>query len=136
MFFDITSMQPDDLERAQDAAKDYINKQMHPADLVAVVSLDDTLSLDQDFTANKDLLLKAVNDYAGTQGAGYQPGATSTTQSGGGRQLLHAGRAGVQRPEYRPRALRASRTSRSRSTYLNEKKSLLYFSGGISARRH
>ena len=40
MFFDITSMQPEDLERAQDAARNYINKQMHPADLVAVVSLD------------------------------------------------------------------------------------------------
>ena len=46
MFFDITSMQPDDLDRAQDAARNYINKQMHPADLVAVVSLDATLSLD------------------------------------------------------------------------------------------
>ena len=44
MFFDITSMQPEDLERAQDAARNYINKQMHPADLVAVVSLDQSLS--------------------------------------------------------------------------------------------
>ena len=34
MFFDITSMQPEDLERAQDAARNYVNKQMHPADLV------------------------------------------------------------------------------------------------------
>jgi VWFA-related protein len=36
MFFDITSMQPEDLERAQDAARDYINKKMQTADLVAV----------------------------------------------------------------------------------------------------
>src|ERR1700722_7119623 len=79
MFFDITSMQPEDLERAQDAARNYVNKQMHPADLVAVVSLDQSLSLDQDFTANKQLLLNAVNAYSGTQGAGFQSGATSTT---------------------------------------------------------
>src|SRR5580704_724418 len=31
MFFDLTSMQPEDLERAQDAARNYINKQMQPA---------------------------------------------------------------------------------------------------------
>src|SRR5580693_9962529 len=79
MFFDITSMQPEDLERAQDAARNYINKQMHPADLVSVVSLDQSLSLDQDFTANKQQLLNAVNAYSGTQGAGFQSGATSTT---------------------------------------------------------
>ncbi len=44
MFFDITSMQPEDPERAQDAARNYINKQMQPADLAAVVSLDSSLS--------------------------------------------------------------------------------------------
>src|SRR6202044_1815654 len=35
MFFDLTSMQPEDLERAQDAARNYINHQMQPADVVA-----------------------------------------------------------------------------------------------------
>ena len=79
MFFDITSMQPDDLERAQDAARNYINKQMQPADLAAVVSLSNSLSLDQDFTASKQLLLNAVNAYSGTQGSGFESGATSTT---------------------------------------------------------
>jgi VWFA-related protein len=79
MFFDLTSMQPDDIDRAQDAARNYIDKQMHPADLVAVVSLNDTLSLDQDFTENKNLLLKAVNSYGGSQSEGFAAGATSTS---------------------------------------------------------
>src|SRR6204780_1843807 len=39
MFFDITSMQPEDLERAQDAARNYVNRQMQPPDLVARFSL-------------------------------------------------------------------------------------------------
>ena len=78
MFFDLTSMQPEDVERAQEAARNYINKQMRPADLVAMVSLDTTLSLDQDFTANKQLLLRAVNSYSGTEGQGFDAGATST----------------------------------------------------------
>ena len=89
MFFDITSMQPEDLERAQDAARNYINKQMQPADLVAVVSLDQSLSLDQDFTANKQLLLNAVNAYSGTQGAGLSIGSHQHHQPGGRHHLLH-----------------------------------------------
>ena len=130
MFFDITSMQPDDLDRAQDAARNYINKQMHPADLVAVVSLDTTLSLDQDFTSSKDLLLKAVNSYNGTQGAGYGLGATSTSN-----QVEDASSFTPDESEYNDlntdRELFALEDISKSLAYLNEKKSLLYFSGGI-----
>jgi VWFA-related protein len=130
MFFDLTSMQPDDLDRAQDAARNYINKQMHPADLVAVVSLDNTLSLDQDFTASKDLILKAVNSYNGTQGSGYSPGATSTSN-----QVEDASSFTPDESEYNDintdRELFAIEDISKSLAYLNEKKSLLYFSGGI-----
>ncbi len=130
MFFDITSMQPDDLDRAQDAARNYINKQMHPADLVAVVSLDATLSLDQDFTASKDLLLKAVNAYGGTQGSGFGAGATSTSN-----QVEDASSFTPDESEYNDintdRELFALEDISKSLAYLNEKKSLLYFSGGI-----
>jgi VWFA-related protein len=130
MFFDITSMQPDDLDRAQDAARNYINKQMHPSDLVAVVSLDTTLSLDQDFTSSKDLLLKAVNSYNGTQGAGYGLGATSTSN-----QVEDASSFTPDESEYNDlntdRELFALEDISKSLAYLNEKKSLLYFSGGI-----
>ena len=130
MFFDITSMQPDDLDRAQDAARNYINKQMHPADLVAVVSLDATLSLDQDFTASKDLLLKAVNAYGGTQGSGFGAGATSTSN-----QVEDASSFTPDESEYNDintdRELFAIEDISKSLAYLNEKKSLLYFSGGI-----
>jgi VWFA-related protein len=130
MFFDITSMQPDDLDRAQQAARDYINKQMHPADLVALVSLDATLSLDQDFTANKDLILKAVNAYGGTQGSGFGAGSTSTTN-----QVEDASSFSPDESEYNDmntdRELFALEDISKSLAYLNEKKSLLYFSGGI-----
>jgi VWFA-related protein len=130
MFFDITSMQPDDIDRAQDAARDYINKQMHPADLVAVVSLDNTLSLDQDFTANKQLLLKAINAYSGPQAAGFAPGATSTTN-----QVEDSSSFTADESEYNDintdRELFAIEDIAKSLTWLNEKKSLLYFSGGI-----
>lgn len=130
MFFDLSSMQPEDLDRAQEAARDYINKQMHPADLVAVVSLDATLSLDQDFTASKDLLERAVNSYSGTQGTGFQAGATSTTN-----QVEDASSFTPDESEYNDlntdRELYAIEDISKSLAYLNEKKSLLYFSGGI-----
>jgi VWFA-related protein len=130
MFFDITSMQPEDLERAQDAARNYLNKQMQPADLVAVVSLDQSLSLDQDFTANKQQLLNAVNKYSGTQGAGFQSGATSTTN-----QVEDTTAFSPDEQEYNDvntdRELFAFEDIAHSLAYINEKKSLLYFSGGI-----
>ncbi|MGA7352414.1 MAG: VWA domain-containing protein, partial [Acidobacteriaceae bacterium] len=108
----------------------YINKQMHPADLVAVVSLDATLSLDQDFTASKDLLLKAVNAYGGTQGSGFGAGATSTSN-----QVEDASSFTPDESEYNDintdRELFALEDISKSLAYLNEKKSLLYFSGGI-----
>jgi VWFA-related protein len=103
---------------------------MHPADLVAVVSLDATLSLDQDFTSSKDLLLKAVNSYNGTQGAGYGLGATSTSN-----QVEDASSFTPDESEYNDlntdRELFALEDISKSLAYLNEKKSLLYFSGGI-----
>lgn len=130
MFFDLTSMQPEDVERAQDAARNYIEKQMRPADLVAIVSLNTTLSLDQDFTANKQLLLRAVNSYSGAAGQGFEAGATSTTN-----QVEDATSFTPDEEEYNDintdRELFAIEDIAKSLTYLNEKKSLLYFSGGI-----
>jgi VWFA-related protein len=130
LFFDLTSMQPDDVERAQDAARHYIQKQMAPADLVAVTSLDTDLSLDQDFTANKDLLLKAVNSYSGGEGQGFQPGATSTTNQAEDTTSFTADES-----EYNDlntdRELFAIEDISKSLASINEKKSLLYFSGGI-----
>ena len=54
MFFDLSSMQPEDIDRAVESAQDYVNKKMQPADLVALVSLDTGLSMDQDFTSDHD----------------------------------------------------------------------------------
>jgi VWFA-related protein len=130
MFFDITSMQPEDLDRSQKAARNYINRQMQPADLVAVVSLDTSLSLDQDFTQNKQLLLAAVNSYSGDQSSGFQAGATSTTN-----QVEDTTSFTADEQEYNDlntdRELFAIASVSKSLAYITEKKSMLYFSGGI-----
>ena len=79
MFFDLTSMQPEDLDRCVKAARDFLTNKMQPADLVALVSLDQTLKVDQDFTSDKAALANEVGIYNGTEGQGFAQGATSTS---------------------------------------------------------
>jgi hypothetical protein len=47
LFFDVSSMQPDEVDRATNAAQNYVDKQMVAADLVSIVSLGDTLSVNR-----------------------------------------------------------------------------------------
>jgi VWFA-related protein len=130
LFFDTTSMQPDDLDRVQQAATDFIKSKMQNADLVSVVSLGDTLSLDQDFTSDKALLLRAVSHYAGGSGQGFAEGATSTTN-----QVEDSTAFTADETEYNDlntdRELYAIASIAEALGPINQKKSLIYFSGGV-----
>ncbi len=130
-FFDLVSMQPEDLDRSVEAARNYINKQMQAADLVALVSLNTGLSLDQDFTADKQTLLRGVGRYNGSEGQGMQQGATSTTNQAEDTSSFTADES-----EYNDvntdRELYAIGSIAKSLAYINQKKSLLYFSGGLT----
>jgi len=131
MFFDLTSMQPEDLDRSVEAARDFLKNKMQPADLVALVSLDTTLKVDQDFTADKDALIKEVAAYNGTEGQGFAQGATANSN-----QVEDSSGYTPDESEYNDvntdRELFALRAVARSLEKINEKKSLLYFSGGIS----
>jgi len=131
MFFDLTSMQPEDIERSVNAAKDFLRTKMQPADLVALVSLDTSLSVDQDFTSDKDALINKVGAYNGTDGQAFQPGATSTTN-----QVEDTTAYPPDESEYNDmntdRELFALKAISKSLEKISVKKSLLYFSGGIS----
>ncbi|HLY60778.1 MAG TPA: VWA domain-containing protein [Terriglobia bacterium] len=60
LFFDMSSMQVDDLMRALKGATDFVHTRMTPADLVAVVSYTSTLNINQDFTNDRDVLEKTL----------------------------------------------------------------------------
>lgn len=130
MFFDLTSMQPEDLDRAVEAAQAFFKSKMQPADLVALVSLGDTLKVDQDFTADKDVLMREVGAYNGTESQGFTPGATSNTN-----QVEDTTAYTTDESEYNDintdRELFALRTVAQALAKINEKKSLLFFTGGI-----
>ncbi|HJY35159.1 MAG TPA: VWA domain-containing protein, partial [Vicinamibacterales bacterium] len=59
LFFDLSSMQPEELTRVVAAARTYTG-QLTPADLVAVVSLSTTWRVLQDFTADRARLDRVV----------------------------------------------------------------------------
>lgn len=131
MFFDLTSMQPEDLDRSVLAAQDFLKKKMQPADLVALVSLGDTLKVDQDFTADKNSLINEVAVYNGTEGQGFAQGATANSN-----QVEDTTGYTADESEYNDlntdRELFALRAVSKSLEKITEKKSLLYFSGGIS----
>jgi VWFA-related protein len=131
MFFDLTSMQPEDLERCVDAAQAFLKTKMQPADLVALVSLGDTLNVDQDFTADKNALINEVGAYNGTESQGFAQGANSNTN-----QVEDTTAYTPDESEFNDlntdRELFALRAISQSLSKINEKKSLLYFSGGIS----
>ncbi len=60
LFFDLSSMQPDELMRALKAANDFVANRMTPADLIAVVTYSSSLRVTQDFTNDRDSLKKAL----------------------------------------------------------------------------
>ena len=131
MFFDLTSMQPEDLDRSVLAAQEFLKNKMQPADLVALVSLDTSLKVDQDFTSDKNALVNEVAVYNGTEGQGFAAGATANSNqvedtTGYTPDESEFNDMNTDRELY---ALRAVAKSLEKIT---EKKSLLYFSGGIS----
>jgi VWFA-related protein len=130
MFFDLTSMQPEDLDRSVQAAQDFLRKKMQAADLVALVSLGDTLKVDQDFTADKNALINEVAVYNGTEGQGFAAGATANSN-----QVEDTSGYTPDESEYNDintdRELFALRAVAKSLEKITEKKSLLYFSGGI-----
>ncbi|QEE31202.1 VWA domain-containing protein [Terriglobus albidus] len=132
IFFDLSSMQQSDIDRGVDSAKEYINKKMAPADLVAVVSMDTSLKLVQDFTADQNALLRAVGSFNGTEGQGFANGGNGDSEG----TADDASSFVVDDSEYN-----ALNTDRSMYAILqvakslervDQRKSLLYFSGGLT----
>ena len=130
-FFDLTSMQPEDIDRSVEAARDFLTHKMQPADLIALVSLDTALKVDQDFTSDKDKLAAEIGMYNGTEGSAFAQGATANSN-----QVEDASGYTPDESEYNDintdRELYALRAISKSLERINQKKSLLYFSGGLT----
>ena len=132
LFFDLSSMQPDEIDRATTAAQNYVDKQMVAADLVSVVSLGDTLSVNQDFTSDRALLKKALQAFNLGAGGGFEAGSTGTTEGTAETDQSFT----VDDTEYNifntDRRLQALRSIADKLAHIEEKKSLIYFSSSAT----
>jgi len=131
LFFDLADMEPDEIERAVNAAQSYVDKQMLPADLVSIVSLGSSLQLNQDFTADHDRLKGVLQSFNPGTGQGYEAGATGTTEDTPDTGTPFT----VDDTEYNifntDRRLEALRSIAQSLAKVEQKKSLIYFSSGM-----
>jgi VWFA-related protein len=131
LFFDLSGMQPDEIDHSVTAAENYVDKQMAAADLVSIVSLGSSLQVNQDFTSDHALLKKALQALNPGAGQGFEEGSTGTTEG----TADTGGSFTADDTEYNifntDRRLEALRSVAERLSNVQQKKSLIYFSSGI-----
>ncbi|HXZ42268.1 MAG TPA: VWA domain-containing protein, partial [Terriglobales bacterium] len=125
------AMEPDEIDRAITSAVRYVDTQMAPADLVAIVSLGSSLLVNQDFTTDHDLLKKELLAFNTGSGQGFEEGSTGSTEGTPDTAQPFT----VDDTEYNifntDRRLEALRSVAERLSHVQQKKSLIYFSSGM-----
>ena len=132
LFFDLSSMQPEELQRAVKAAHDYVDQKLSPVDLIAVASFSTSLQVDQDFTADRALLGDAIDAYGGANGAGFENGTTGDpedTSDNGNAFTADDTEFNIFNTD---RRLDALQTLSDELSGIEQKKSVIYFSSGMS----
>jgi VWFA-related protein len=132
LFFDFSAMEPDQIDRAVDAAKKYVNSKMQPADLIAIVSLSTNMRLDLDFTDNKSKILSMLNAYNSDSGQGFDNGTTGSSEGAAETSGAFTADDTDFNTFSADRKLLALQSLVQSVGKLSQKKSLIYFSNGIS----
>jgi len=132
LFFDFSAMDPEQIDRAVGAAKKYVNGKMQSADLIALVSLSTSMRLDLDFTADKTKILSTLSAYNSSSGQGFDNGSTGSAEGA----AESGGSFTADDTDYNTfsadRKLLALQSLIQSVGKLSQKKSLIYFSNGIS----
>ena len=137
LLFDTSSMQPEDVQKAADAALAWAGTKMSPADLVAVASIGSTLQVLQDFTTDKDAVHRALSAFAASDGTAYAEVDASTMASDEAADAsvssdttvdVSAQELDTFNNDVR---LRGIKTICDGLAELQQKKALLYFSSGM-----
>jgi len=133
LFFDFSGMETDEVDRSVNAAVKFVDKQMTPADLVALVSLSSSLQVDQDFTSDKQLLAQKLHAYNSSEGQGMANGTEAGTAEGtadtGGSYVADDSDYNQFNTDRKLQALQALVDKLGR---IEQKKSIIYFSNGVS----
>ncbi len=134
LVFDVSSMQPEDVQRAVDSAKKYVDTQMSPADMVAIATVGSTLSVLTDFTADREKVSSALATLAFTDGTATEAPAASTaaTDEAAAAATDDATPDTAELDLFNNDVrLRALKTIAESLASIEQKKSILYFSAGM-----
>ena len=130
LLFDLSSMQPEELQRAFDSARDYVERRLAPADVMAITSLSTSLQVIQDFTADRAALISAINRLSGVEGMGFEEAAVVDPTD-----VVDTGFA-ADDTEFNvfntDRRLEALKSLADAMAGIEQKKSVVYFSSGMT----
>ena len=130
MFFDMTSMPIQDQIRAQDSAVKFIKTQITPSDLVAIMSFSADVKVVEDFTDDRDKLIKDIKGLTIGEGQGFDLADTSDAAADTGAAIQ------IDDSEFNifntDRQLSALETAAKMLGTLPEKKALVYFASGMT----
>lgn len=130
LYFDMTAMPPAEQLRALSAAQQFIRTQMTTADLVAILRYQGgAVDILQDFTADRNRLLSILETMFVGEGQGSAESVDDASSSDTGAAF------GQDDAEFNvfntDRQLSALETAARILGHLSEKKSLVYFAGGL-----
>jgi len=130
LYFDMTTMGPEDQERALFAAEKFIRTQMSPADLISIMRYaGGSVDVLQDFTADRNRLLSILQTLVVGEGQGSADSIDDASSADTGAAF------GQDDSEFNifntDRQLSALQTAAKMLAGMNEKKSLIYFASGL-----
>src|SRR6266853_1227029 len=132
LFFDFSAMEPEQIDRSVEAAKKFVGTKMQPADLIALVSLATNMHVDLDFTDDKPKLLAALTAYNSGQGQGFENGSTGSVEGAAETSGAFSADDTDFNTFNTDRKLLALQSLMQALGKLPQKKSLIYFSNGIT----
>src|SRR6266436_4207934 len=132
LFFDFSAMEPEQIDRSVEAAKKFVGTKMQPADLIALVSLATNMHVDLDFTDDKPKLLAALTAYNSGQGQGFENGSTRSVEGAAETSGAFSADDTDFNTFNADRKLLALQSLMQALGKLPQKKSLVYFSNGIT----
>jgi VWFA-related protein len=130
MFFDLTGMPIQDQMRSQGAALKFMQSQMTPSDLMAIMTFSTDLKVIEDFTDDRDLLAKDIKNLSigeGTDIAGAV--ADDSSEDTGAAYTADDTEFNIFNTD---RQLAALETAVRMLGSLSEKKALVYFASGMA----
>jgi VWFA-related protein len=134
LLFDVSSMEPEEVQRAVDSARKYVSDQMSPADLVAVATVSTQLDVLTDFSGDRTAVDGALTQLAYTEGTATPPPDASTAstdeQAATSAEEMVTGTSELEMFNNDVR-LRALRTLAETLAPVEQKKSIIYFSSGM-----